>query len=445
MIAALLLNEEAYPRVVPILRPEDFFREQNQWCYEACVALADRGETITHPTVTHELERAGRLDAAGGEPYLFELTGKHFTAEGVEAHARIVARDSLYRRIIAVAGQIAQAAYAGGPDASAVLAQAEALLLTIRSSESSGDFRALRDLLDEFLEDPGEAVEGVLVSAVRSGFMDLDALLGGFKRGDLVIVAARTGVGKSSLLLNFARNAAVGQHGTVAFFALEMSADQLAMRLLSAEADVDATRLRLGTHNEDEESRIMHAIGALGEAGVYIDDSAVLSVPEIRAKCRRLQAEHGLDLVVVDYLQLLHSASLGGENRASELGKITRALKEMARELDVPVIAAAQLSRAVESRHPHIPMLSDLRESGSIEQDADTVMFIYREDVYRTPEEWQDEHPDDPGGQHPTGLAQLIVAKHRNGPTGTVTVRFRDRTASFQDLVLREPPPEFDG
>ena len=444
VIAALLLDEEAYPRVIPILRPEDFFREQNQWCYEACVALADRGEAITHPTVTHELERAGRLDAAGGEPYLFEITGKHFTAEGVEAHARIVARDAMYRRMIDAAGQIAQVAYRGGPDASAVLAQAEQLLLAIRSVESAGDFRALRDLLDEFLEDPGEAVEGVLVSAVRTGFMDLDALLGGFKRGDLVILAARTGVGKSALLLNFARNAAVGQHGTVAFFALEMSADQLAMRLLSAEADVDATRLRLGMHNQDEESSIMHAIGALGEAGVYIDDSAVLTVPEIRAKCRRLQAEHGLDLVIVDYLQLLHSASLGGENRASELGKITRALKETARELDVPVIAAAQLSRAVEARTPHIPMLSDLRESGSIEQDADVVMFIYREDVYRTPEEWQDEHPDDPGGQHPSGLAQLIVAKHRNGPTGTVTVRFRDRTASFQDLVLREPPPEFD-
>ena len=216
------------------------------------------------------------------------------------------------------------------------------------------------------------------------------------------------------------------------------------MRLLSAEADVDATRLRLGMHTEAEESRIMHAIGTLGEAAIFIDDSAVLSVPEIRAKSRRLQAEHGLDLVIVDYLQLLHSAIGGGsENRASELGKITRTLKEMARELEVPVIAAAQLSRAVETRTPHIPMLSDLRESGSIEQDADIVTFIYREDVYRTPEDWQDAHPDQPGGQHPTGIAQLIVAKHRNGPTGTVSVRFLDRTASFQDLILRDPPPEF--
>ena len=446
VVAALLLDsEESYPRVLPLLQPRDFFREQNAWCYEACIALADRGEEITLPTVAHELERAQRLDALGGEPYLAELVGRHFSAVGVEAHARIVARDALYRRLIQAAGQIAQTAYEGGPDAGRVIAAAEALLLGIRSSEAAGDFARLRDLLDQFLEDPGEAIDGLLVSAVRSGFMDLDALLGGFKRGDLVIVAARTGVGKSSLLLNFARNAAIGQQGTVAFFALEMSAEQLAMRLLSAEADVDATRLRLGMHTEPEEARIMHAIGTLGEAPIFIDDSAVLTVPEIRAKSRRLQAEHGLDLVIVDYLQLLHSASLYGENRASELGKITRSLKELARELSVPVIAAAQLSRAVESRTPHIPMLSDLRESGSIEQDADVVSFIYRPDVYETPEEWQDRHPESAPGEHPQGLAQLIVAKHRNGPTGTVTVRFRDRTASFQDLILREPPSDFEG
>ncbi len=268
VIAALLLDAESYPRVLPLLQPSDFFREQNSWCYEACLALADRGEAITIPTLAHELERAGRLDAMGGEPYLAELVGRHFSAVGVEAHARIVARDALYRRLIQAAGQIAQTAYEGGPDAGRVISAAEALLLGIRSTEAAGDFRRLRDLLDQFLEDPGEAVEGLLVSAVRSGFMDLDALLGGFKRGDLVILAARTGVGKSALLLNVARNAAIGQQGTVAFFALEMSAEQLAMRLLSAEADVDATRLRLGMHTEDEEARIMHAIGTLGEAPI---------------------------------------------------------------------------------------------------------------------------------------------------------------------------------
>lgn len=445
VIAALLLDSnESYPRILPLLQPQDFFREQNVWCFEACMALADRGEEITLPTVAHELERAQRLDSIGGEPYLAEIVGRHFSAVGVEAHARIVARDALYRRLIQAAGQIAQTAYEGGPDAGRVIAAAEALLLGIRSTESAGDFSRLRDLLDQFLEDPGEAVDGLLVSAVRSGFMDLDNLLGGFKRGDLVIVAARTGVGKSSLLLNFARNAAIGQQGTVGFFALEMSAEQLAMRLLSAEADVDATRLRLGMHTESEEARIMHAIGTLGEASIFIDDSAVLTVPEIRAKCRRLQAEHGLDLVIVDYLQLLHGAGFGGENRASELGKITRGLKELARELSVPVVAAAQLSRAVETRTPHIPMLSDLRESGSIEQDADVVSFIYRPDVYETPEEWQDRNPAASPGEHPQGLAQIIIAKHRNGPTGVITVRFRDRTASFQDLILREPPSELE-
>ena len=438
VIAALLLDEDAFARVLPLLQPQDFFREQHQWCYEACSALSERSEPITIPTLAHELDRAGHLDAIGGEPALVEIAGRHFTAQGVEAHARIVARDALYRRLIQAAGQIAALAYEGGPDASRVLSAAEGLLLGIRSAEGAGDFQRLRDLLDSFLEDPGEATDGVMVQSVRSGFMDLDQLLaGGFQRGALIVLAARTGVGKSSLLLNFARNAAIGQHGTVAFFALEMSAESLARRLLSAEADVEGSRLVLGMHSEAEEARIMHALGTLAEANIFIDDSAVLSVPEIRAKSRRLQSEVGLDLVIVDYLQLLHGTRV--DTRANEVSAISRALKEMARELDVPVIAAAQLSRAVETRTPHIPMLSDLRESGSIEQDADIVMFIYREDVYTTQDDWQQQHPDSPGGQHPTGLAQLIVAKHRNGPTDTVTVRFRNSTASFQDLVLREP------
>lgn len=444
VIAALLLDEDAYPRVLPILQASDFFREQNGWIYESCLALADRGDAVTIPTVAHELERAGRLDAAGGEPYLAEIAGKYFTAVGVEAHARIVARDSLYRRLIAAASQIAQLAYEGGPDVARVLTHSEELLLGIRSAEAAGDFKRLRDLLDEFLETPADEDEGVLHESVRTGFMDLDELLGGgYKRGDLVILAARTGVGKTSLMLNLARNCSIGQHGSVAMFSLEMGGETLAMRLLSAEADVEMARLRLGRHTPQEESRVMRAHGLLGGASVYIDDSAALSVPEIRAKCRRLQAEHGLDLVIIDYLQLLHGAGRA-DTRANEISGISRALKELARELNVPVIAGAQLSRAVETRSPHIPMLSDLRESGSIEQDADIVMFIYREDMYATPEEWQGQHPDEPGGAHPKGLAQIIVAKHRNGPTGTVTVRFVNRTASFQDLLLR-PEPGFGG
>ena len=444
VLAALMLDEDAYPRVLPVIQPGDFFREQNGWIYEACLALSDRGESVTIPTVAHELERAGRLDAAGGEPYLAEIAGKYFTAVGVEAHARIVARDSLYRRLITAASQIAQLAYEGGPDVQRVLSHAEELLLGIRTAEAAGDFKRLRELLDEFLEAPADEDEGELHESVRSGFMDLDELLGGgYKRGDLVILAARTGVGKTSLMLNFARNAAVGQHGTVALFSLEMGGEQLAMRILSAEAGVQMARLRLGRHTPQEESRVMRAHGLLGGAALFIDDSAVLSVPEIRAKCRRLQVEHGLDLVIVDYLQLLHGAGRS-DTRANEIGQISRALKEMARELNVPVIAAAQLSRAVETRSLHIPMLSDLRESGSIEQDADIVMFIYREDIYATPEQWQSQHPDKPGGAHPKGLADIIVAKHRNGPTGRVQVRWLAETASFQDLLFR-PEPGFGG
>jgi replicative DNA helicase len=444
VIAALLLDDDSYARVLPIVQPEDFFREQNGWIYEACLAVGQRGESITIPTVAHELDRAGRLDPAGGEPYLVEIAGKYFTAVGVEAHARIVARDSLYRRLIAASSQIAQLAYEGGPDVRRVLTQAEGLLLGIRTAEAAGDFKRLRDLLDEFLEAPSEEEDGELAHSVRTGFMDLDELLGGgYKRGDLAILAARTGVGKTSLMLNFARNCAVGQHGTVALFSLEMGGEQLAMRLLSAEAGVEMSRLRLGRHTEAEEAKVMRAHGLLGGAAIYIDDSAVLTVPEIRAKSRRLQADHGLDLVIVDYLQLLHGSGRA-DTRTNEISQISRSLKEMAREINVPVVAAAQLSRAVETRTPHIPMLSDLRESGSIEQDADIVMFIYREDVYMRPQEWQDQHPGEPGGAHPTGLAQIILAKHRNGPTGTVTVRFVDRTASFQDLLLR-PEPGWDG
>ena len=443
VIAALLLDDDTYARVVPILLSTDFFREQNRWCYEAALELAERGEPITVPTLAHELDRAGQLDAAGGEPYLTEVASKYFTAVGVEAHARIVARDALYRRLINAAGEIARLAYEGGPEQRKVIARSEELLLGIQSAQGESDFKRLRDLLDDFLESPGEEADG-LDAGVRSGFMDLDHVLTGFKRGDLIIVAARTGVGKTALMLKFSRNAAVGEKGTVAHFSLEMSGDQLAMRLLASESGVPVGRLRIGGHRDDEERQVMNAIGQLSDTKLYIDDSASLSVPEIRAKCRRLQADVGLDLVVIDYLQLLNNAGRA-DTRAGEVGAISRGLKELARELNVPVIAAAQLSRAVESRQPHIPMLSDLRESGSIEQDADVVMFIYREDVYQTAEQWQDQNPTEPGGQHPTGLAQLIIAKHRNGPTDTISVRWRAQLATFEDLVLREPVemPEF--
>jgi replicative DNA helicase len=432
VIAALLVDSEAILRVSAVLRPDDFFREKNGWVYDACLTLWGRGEAINEITVSHELARRERLEPAGGHAFLSQLVSDLPTTVGVEDYARIVGRDAVYRRLISAAGRMAQAAYEGGPDLEAVLGRAETMLLALRSGEALRDFVHIRSILEGYL-DPSESSDSA-PSVIRTGYIDLDTLLGGLKRSDLVIVAARPSMGKSALGLNFARNAAVGQHARVAIFTLEMSGEQLAQRMLASEANVDSTRLRLGEHTEAEERRIMHAIGVLSECEIYIDDTPVLSVAEMRSKLRRLSAERGLDLVILDYLQLMHSGAGSGENRVQEISFISRSLKEMARELTVPMVALSQLSRAVETRQPHIPMLSDLRESGSIEQDADVVAFIYREDAYIRREEWQEANPSSPGRAYPAGIAQLIVAKHRNGPTGVIELRFLNKVAKFEDL-----------
>ena len=279
----------------------------------------------------------------------------------------------------------------------------------------------------------------VTLTGVSTGFTDLDTLLTGLKRSDLMIVGARPSVGKSSFALGIARNAAIMQKANVAVFSLEMSAEQLAIRLLSAESGVDSSRLRLGQNTEIEERRVVGAAARLSEANIWFDDSPMLTAAELRAKARRLAGEsRRLDLIIIDYLQLMQGETSGGrENRVQEISYISRTLKGLARELDVPIIALAQLSRAIENRHPRTPMLSDLRDSGSIEQDADIVMFLSREELYTTPEQWAQQHPDLPESAYPKGVAQVIVAKHRNGPTGTVELRFRERLAKFEDWVLR--------
>ncbi len=439
VIASILVDEDAIGRVESIVQPEDFFRSQNQWCYQACLALHERGETVNQVTGAHELARMGRLDDVGGAAYLGRIVADLPTPIGVEHYAAIVRRDAQYRRLISAAGQIAQIAYQGGPDLDSAFARAENLILGIRAGSEVRDFRHIRSFLEEYWETPGIESPGAgIVGGVRTGFADLDTLLGGLKRSDLIIIAARPGIGKSTLAMNMARNAAIGQSARVAVFALEMSGEQLAQRLLASESGVDSTRLRLGEHTEAEERRVMHAMGVLADAEIYIDDSAMLRVSEIRAKARRLAREKGgLDLIIVDYLQLIHGPG-ADNNRVQEVSYISRALKGLARELDVPVIAASQLSRAPEQRHPHIPMLSDLRESGSIEQDADIVMFIYREEVYLRREEWEAQHPELPAEAFPAGIAQIIVAKHRNGPTGTIHLRFRSNLARFEDLLVRE-------
>jgi replicative DNA helicase len=441
VVASLLVDEEAIFKVAPILRPSDFFRESNGWTYDACVALWERNETINQVTVAHELDRRGKLEEVGGLTYLSELILNLPTPIGVENYAQIVKRDSTYRQMLSVATNIAQISYQGGPNLEAALSKAESLVYALRSGERLRDFVHIRDFLDPYLDPPDADTMTPYAGHVRTGLSQVDQLLGGLNPSDLIIVAARTGVGKTSLMLNFARNAAVGQNAKVAVFSLEMAGEQLAQRLLAAEARVDSARLRLGLHSEVEESRIMHAHGVLSSADIYVDDSAALQIPELRAKVMRLKRDNGLDLIVVDYLQLVHGNR--SDNRVQEISFITRSLKELARELNVPVVAGSQLSRAPEQRQPHIPMLSDLRESGSIEQDADVVIFIYREEMYVSRSDWEAMHPDRQSDPYPQGKATIIIAKHRNGPTGAIEVRFRDHISKFEDFDLPSGEPGY--
>ena len=439
VIAALMIDSDAFLAVYPILKPADFFREKNGWVYEACISLWNRDEAINQITVAHELAQKDRLQDAGGQAYLADTIRHLPTSLGAEFYARIVKRDATYRGLIHASTAIMQMAYEAPAEVEQVFSRAEDLLQRLRGGESFRDFVHIRELLSSYLDQDAEEIERQELSAIRTGYNDLDMLLTGLKRSDLVIIGARPSVGKSSFALGIARNAAVNQHANVGFFSLEMSGEQLAIRLLSAESGVDASRLRLGQNTEPEERRIIAASGTLSEANIWFDDSPVLTAAEVRAKARRLAGEaKRLDLIIIDYLQLMQGeGTYGRENRVQEISFISRTLKNLARELDVPIVALAQLSRAIENRHPRTPMLSDLRDSGSIEQDADIVLFLSREELYVTPEQWAEQHPELPESAYPRGVAQVIIAKHRNGPTGTVELRFRDRLAKFEDWVLR--------
>jgi replicative DNA helicase len=439
VVAALLVDAEAVYHVAPILKPADFFREKNGWVYEACLALWERDEAINQITVAHELSRRERLEDVGGQTYLAEIIRRLPTSLGAEFYAGIVKRDATYRGLIAASTAIMQMAYEAPAEIETVFNRAEELIHRLRGGENFRDFVHISQLLQAYLEEDVEAAARRELAAIQTGYADLDLLLGGLKRSDLVIVGARPSVGKSSFALGIARNAAVQQRANVVFFSLEMSSEQLAVRLLAAESGVDSTRLRLGQQTELEERRIIRASGELSEANIWFDDTPVMTAAELRAKARRLHGERGLDLIIVDYLQLMAGESTGyrHENRVQEISYISRTLKGLARELDLPIIALAQLSRAIENRHPRIPQLSDLRDSGSIEQDADVVIFLNREELYVTPEQWAQQHPDLPASAYPKGVAQAIVAKHRNGPVGSVELRFRERLAKFEDWLLR--------
>ena len=444
VIASLMVDPQAMLAVHGIIKPVDFFREKNGWVYDACTSLWERDEVINQITVAHELATKDRLEEVGGQVFLADIIRRLPTSLGAEFYARIVKRDSTYRGLIHAATGILQMAYEAPAEIEQVFSKAEDLIQRIRGGENFRDFVHIRQLLDAYLDQDPDEIERIELSAIRTGFNDLDTLLTGLKRSDLVIVGARPSVGKSSFALGIARNAAIEQRAHVAFFSLEMSSEQLAIRMLSGESGVDSSRLRLGQNTELEERRVVAAASRLSEANIWFDDSPMLTAAELRAKARRLAGEaKQLDLIVIDYLQLMQGEnSTGRENRVQEISYISRTLKGLARELDVPIVALAQLSRAIENRHPRTPMLSDLRDSGSIEQDADIVMFLSREELYVTPEQWAAQHPDLPESAYPKGVAQVNVAKHRNGPTGTVELRFRERLAKFEDWVLRTDDDE---
>jgi replicative DNA helicase len=434
---SLLIDSRAIYEIATMLRPEDFYSEPNRWIYHACYSLYERDEAINQITVAQELERLGKLEMCGGVAYLSHLISIVPTSLDIEHYARIVYRLSVMRQLIAAAGKISDIGYKADPDVNSALSQAEEALYHLRSSRGATDFIHIKYVLDRYFETPPPTIEGGRpVAQIMSGFTGLDEFLDGFQRSDLIIIAGRPSMGKTSLALNIARNAAVEQGACVALFSLEMSRDSLVQRLLSSESGVNLRKLRFESQTEVDERKLMNAIGILSEAPIYIDDSPMLRVVEMRSKARRLYFEHGVDLIIVDYLQLMQGEGIRGENRVQEISYISRSLKALARELNVPLVAVSQLSRAVEWRASHRPQLSDLRESGSIEQDADVVTFIYRDDYYYTEDEWRTQHPEE---EYPEGIAQVIIAKHRNGPTGELSLRFVPRMAKFENIASQEP------
>ncbi len=440
VIGSLLIDPDAILRVQSSLKVDDFLSETNRAIYQACLSLYQRNEVINQITVAHELMRQDKLEQVGGAAFLSHLIGNVPTSLHAEYYAQIVSNTAIMRRLIAAARQIEALGFEASPDIEASLNRAEDILFQVRMRRDTRDFVPIRDALGQYFEDAGPPIadrEGE-VQSIATGFAALDEFLGGLQRSDLVVLAARPSLGKTSLALNIARSAAVNQKACVAFCSLEMSRESVVQRLLSSESGVDSKKVRLGRFGEIEEARIMEASGVLSEAPIYIDDSPQLRVMDIRSKIRRLHFERSVDLVIIDYLQLIQGDSKN-ETRVQEISKITRSLKALARELNTPVLAVSQLSRAVEWRASHIPQLSDLRESGSIEQDADVVLFIYRDDVYYTVEDWSKLH-DIEKEPYPRGIADVIIAKHRNGPLGQLKLRFVGKTARFVNLEAELMP-----
>ena len=420
VLGAVLIHDEQFNIAVELINAQDFYRHAHQQIFDKMVSLRERNEGIDLVTLKEELDRAGNLNEVGGPAYIAALVDGVPKSTNVEYYARIVKEKATLRSLIGSANKILTTAYQAEADASEQLDLAGQAIFQITDDRLKGGFESLRDLVPggfKTLEKLQE--QQSFLTGVPSGFTDLDRLTSGFQPSDLVIIAARPSMGKTSLALNIAQHVGTKTEKTVGVFSLEMSKQALFLRMLTSEARVDAHQFRGGFLSSEEYKKLSEALGALGEAKVFIDDSASISVLEMRAKARRLQQEHGLDLLIIDYLQLMQGRGRF-ENRNLELASISRSLKSLAKELKVPVVALSQLSRAPESRSEHRPQLSDLRESGALEQDADVVLFIYREDQY-------DRKPEN------ENTAEVIIGKQRNGPTGTVRLAFLKEITRFEN------------
>src|SRR5499433_3353931 len=427
VLGAILLHNDAFNLAAEVIDSHDFFRDAHRRIFDKMVRLADRGEAIDLVTLKEELARSSELDEIGGPAYIAALVDGVPRSTNVEHYAKIIKEKSTLRNLIFSANKIVSTAYEAEEDADVILDQAEHAIFAIADDKVRDGFVSLRELAHNSLETIEKlSARKELVTGVPTGFTDLDEMTSGLQSGDLVIVAARPSMGKTSLVLNIAQHVGTKTDMTVGFFSLEMSKEQLFMRLLTSEARIDAHRMRGGFLGERDWGRLSTAIGTLSEAKIFIDDTPSIGVLEMRAKCRRLAAEHGLHLVVIDYIQLMQGRGRF-ENRTLELASISRSLKGLAKELGVPIIVLSQLSRAPESRSDHRPQLSDLRESGALEQDADVVAFIYRDDVY------QDKSQPPTDAQ---GVAEIIIGKQRNGPTGVVKLAFIREFTRFENLAL---------
>ncbi|MEI7425697.1 MAG: replicative DNA helicase [Candidatus Moraniibacteriota bacterium] len=426
VLGALMLDKDAIIRVANLIRLGDFYKDIHNLIYETMLDLYEKREPIDVLSLSNRLEEKNQLDAIGGSSYLATLVNTVPSSSNIVHYAKVVQKKSTLRKLIETASEIVELGYREEEDVEKLLDQAEQKLFAVSQKYIKQDFIPIRSILEAAFNRIDELHKGDhQLRGIPTGYPDLNNILAGFQKSDLIILAARPSIGKTTLALDFARKIAVKEKIPIGIFSLEMSSDQLIDRMLAAQSGVDLWRLRTGRlksgEGDDDFQRIGEAMGVLSEAPIFIDDAGSANIMEIRTMARRLQMEHGVGMIIIDYLQLMEGRSSGGDNRVNEISEISRSLKQLARELNVPVIALSQLSRAVESRSPQVPKLSDLRESGSIEQDADIVMFLYREDR---------EKPDTPN----KNIVEVHIAKHRNGPVGKMSLYFDEASTTFKSL-----------